>query len=140
MKKYLIASVVAVMAFAFAAFAASLNVTAPVLQAGETEAGALECAGSATVVAWFYNDFDGSVDGVRVALNEGHTCTADEMLHVTPLKADGTWIDGNTRGQIMLDPSTAYAPNKWIVNSSPGPVDAGLIYGVRIGIDQGHVS
>jgi adhesin HecA-like repeat protein len=34
MKKYLIASVVAMMAFAFAAFAASLNVNGGVLQAG----------------------------------------------------------------------------------------------------------
>lgn len=76
MKKYLIASVVAMMAFAFAAFAASLTVNAGTLQAGEDTN--LQCAENATI-AWGNTnnsdtgggfvvqglsvDFDGACDG-----------------------------------------------------------------------------
>jgi hypothetical protein len=136
MKKYFAAGAVAIMVFAFAAFAASLNVQASVLQAGETEAGALECASDANVFAWFYNDFDGSVDGVRVALDEGHTCDG-EMIHVTPLDADGKSLDGNTRAQVITEDGTDIYVANFPAAHRPQAED---IEGVRVGIDQGHIS
>jgi hypothetical protein len=57
MKKYFIASVVAVMAFAFAAFAASLTVNAGTLQAG-TDSN-LKCADQVDLVWNTSNDWNG---------------------------------------------------------------------------------
>jgi hypothetical protein len=158
MKKYLIASVVAMMAFSFAAFAASLNVTAPTLQVGQTADGALECADNAEIVAWMYNDLNGSVDGARVRLSTDdvdtdHTCDGDR-LYVTPLNQAGTILaniggGAYSTGSILVDDANYHAgTDSYLVifgtttaytghNASVHPVDGGSLYGARVGIDQG---
>jgi hypothetical protein len=157
MKKYFIASVVAVMAFAFAAFAASLNVTAPTLQVGQTATGELECADNATIVAWMYNDLNGSVDGARVQLSNDdaspHACDGDR-LYVTPLNSGGTILaniggGGYSTGSIEVSAANYHAgTDSYLVifgtttgytgfNPAVHPVDGASLYGARIGIDQG---
>lgn len=145
MRKYLIAGAVAVMVFAFAAFAASLNVTANTLQVGETAEGELECTDGVHVYAWFYNDQTGDVDGVRLALlddqdepDTGHTCDGDWIM-VTPLAENGTYADstvatGNRGVKELKDGQAEY-----VVNFTE-PLPAEDIYSVRVGIEQGsHV-
>jgi hypothetical protein len=157
MRKYLIAGAVAVMVFAFAAFAASLNVTANSLQVGETAQGALECADNADIVAWMYNDTNGSVDGARVQLSNNdespHSCDGDR-IYVTPLNSAGTLLPNigggsYSTGSILVDSANYHAgTDSYLVifgtttgytgfNASTHPVSGELLYGARVGIDQG---
>jgi hypothetical protein len=80
MKKYLIASVVAMMAFAFAAFAASLSVNGGVLQSGVDAD--LTCAESANVtydhhVDYFHQAMDAWVEEFYITFDED--CTGNTM-------------------------------------------------------------
>jgi hypothetical protein len=145
MKKYFIASVVAVMAFAFAAFAASLNVTAGNLQAGDTQPGALECADEAIAYVWGYNDHvtPTTVDNVGIALRNSdgtpHGC-AGEWLSVNLLDEDGNIIYPGP-GQIRVG-KVAVAGEDQGRFTMPGADAAAKpkvedIYGVRVGIEQG---
>ena len=145
MKKYLAAAVVAVMVFAFAAFAASLNVTSTNLQVGETAEGALECTDGAHVYAWGYHDGTGEITFVRVALvkdddtlDTDHDCDGESLM-VTPLDADGGYADSTGTGvrgeKALVEGQAEY----WVDLTSP--VSAEDIHGVRIAIEQGtHVS
>ena len=139
MRKYLVAGMVAVMVFAFAAFAASLNVTANTLQTGETLSGELECTDGVHVYAWFYNDLTGDADGVRLALldsngepDTGHSCAGDE-IYVTPRAADGGYVENNNIGRATLIADEA----EYVVNFN-SPLPAADIESVRVGIDQGR--
>jgi hypothetical protein len=139
MKKYFIASVVAVMAFAFAAFAASLNVTAPTLQFGETASGELICTENADVVAWFYNDHlaGGPVNGASIQLDADHTCEGDR-LYLTVVGEQGNILANSS---VVIGSSrtvTVGIPNAAALNdASLSNISSADVYGVRIGIDQG---
>ena len=143
MKKYLAAAVVAVMVFAFAAFAASLNVTSTALQAGDTEPGALECANEAVAYVWGYNDHETppTAQNVGIALQpDTHTCEG-ETITVNLLNEDGNIlvhegqqvrvqkvaVSGADQGRFELPGATTA--------DKPAVED---IYGVRVGIDQGQ--
>jgi hypothetical protein len=113
MRKYLIAGAVAVMVFAFAAFAASLNVTAV-----------------DGVRLALLDDQDEP--------DTGHTCDGDWIM-VTPLAKNGTYADstvatGNRGVKELKDGQAEY-----VVNFTE-PLPAEDIYSVRVGIEQGsHV-
>jgi hypothetical protein len=140
MRKYFIASVVAVMAFAFAAFAASLNVTAPTLQFGETAASELICTENADVVAWFYNDHlaGGPVNGASIQLDENHDCDGDR-LYLTVVDQDdnilanSSVVIGESRNVTVGIPNAAA-----LTDGSLSNISSADVYGVRIGIDQGY--
>jgi hypothetical protein len=92
MKKYFAAAVVAVMVFAFAAFAASLNVNAGTLAAGQDDVG--DCGGEALIT---YDHHWGFGGGPEAAYVQAFTITFDEdcsdniaLFHVDgPNDADG---------------------------------------------------
>ena len=154
MKKYLAAAVVAVMVFAFAAFAASLSVTAPTLQVGQTAEGELECTDNADIVAWMYNDINGTVDGARVQFDDDHTCEGDRV-YVTPLDVDGDILANiggaaYSTGSVLVDAAHYHAgTDSYLVifgtttgytgfDADNHPVWAEELYGARVGIDQGN--
>jgi hypothetical protein len=100
MKKYFIASVVAIMAFAFAAFAATLNVNGGTLQAGmDTD---LACFDDAALTY-----------GTGYAQNSSHTAdgsdsSPEERFHVTEVTVslsggDEDCINGNLRGHLKVN-------------------------------------
>ena len=146
MKKYFLAGVVAMIAFAMAAFAASLTVNAQVLQAGDTVAGELECADEARVYVWGYNDHvtPPTADNLGLALlmddeTASHSC-AGETLTINLLDENGNILSG-TSGQIRVN-KTAVAGEDQGRISFPGATAAQKpavedIFGVRVGIDQG---
>jgi hypothetical protein len=143
MKKYFAAGAVAVMVFAFAAMAASLNVSAPTLQVGETEEGALSCVDAVDVIAWGYNDYTGKVTRATVqAVN--NRCDA-ETLFLTLLDEDGNRLSaGGHNGQAFLTENLGDKnDDSFFVDLTRGDagaeagVDGDVIGGVRFGIDQG---
>ena len=146
MKKYLAAAAVAVMVFAFAAFAASLNVTAPTLQAGQTAEGELECTENAEIVAWFFNDHlvPATVSGAVIELDEDHTCEGDRLyltllddedgVLVAAASADGQGVPIGSGSSVTIGiPDHTFLGDA----SLPGGIPASDVYGVQIGIDQG---
>ena len=140
MKKYLAAAVVAVMVFAFAAFAASLDVTAPTLQVGQTAEGELECTENADITAWYYNDHidPGTVSGATIVLDDDHTCAGDR-LYLSVLDADGDTIA--TESKVLGADRTiqiGLPNNSFLVDADQsGAIPAADVYGARIAIDQG---
>lgn len=136
MKKYLIASVVAMMAFAFAAFAASLIVNAGTLQAGEDRD--LECLDEANVAAWGYDDTHATALVYVDIVTVGENCTNDEVMHLILLNSSGSQL---ARGNSANNPTKDYADldgtARYRFDFSPS-VDVQDVYGVRIGVDQGH--
>ena len=139
MRKYLAAAVVAVMVFAFAAFAASLNVTAPVLQVGETAEGELECADTVEITAWMYDDVSGTIDGARLSVinadgseqdgDPGDDCF-EERLMLTALDDQGSilfTVGGNqARGSVEIHEDNFHSDVGFTVAfglSDPGPLN-----------------
>jgi hypothetical protein len=65
---------------------------------------------------------DGTVDGVKVVLNDEHTCDGLAM-HVTPLDSDGKSLTAVRNGMVTLSDATTYAVNFGShPASSAGPV------------------
>ena len=86
MKKYIAAAAVAVMVFAFAAFAATFELNDSVLAVGE---GDVTDCGDIEVVSWGLETDDGTVDSVRLDVKD---CTDDEVLFVRVLDEDDNRI------------------------------------------------
>lgn len=103
MKKYVVASVVAVMVFAVAAFAASLNVDSGVLQAGVDDD--LTCAENATV-AYSHHSSDGLFWVTDVHVTFDQDCSGNTMyLAITDVGGVVVDITGPTVS-IPVDPGT----------------------------------
>lgn len=139
MKKLIAIPVVAVIAAAGAASAAGFvgGVSASALQVGQTSD--LECATSAEVVEWGYNDHlaTPNVVNARVQLN-GAQC-AGMAIHVVALDADGSATVANganyrASGRI---PSQAEGTQFVRVDFNQ-PVPAEQLKSVRISIDGGY--
>ena len=140
MKKYLVASVVAVMVFAFAAFAASLNVTAPTLQFGATADGELVCTENADITAWLYNDHleGGPVSGATIELDDGHECEGDR-LYLSVLGEDGEVLANNST--VIGTGSTlqlGIPDDSALADATNSDISSADVYGAQIGIDQGY--
>jgi hypothetical protein len=145
MRKYLIAGAVAVMVFAFAAFAAQLTVTAPTLQAGETQPGALECVDAVNVAAWGYNDYTGKITHVTLqAVN--NDCDDDEFLYLTLLDNNNERLFGHGHDSqaFVVQDFSQKGNDPFTIDVTRGNpaadagVDASAIGGIRVGIDQGY--
>ena len=144
MKKYLAAAVVAVMVFAFSAFAASLTVNGGTIQAGSDMD--LRCMDEANVLAWVYRDAPPptAVESVRIGtVNED--CQDGEVLHLILVDEDGNQV---VRGEATNPPGPPHAtdaPYAELDGSGdytfdlPGDVHPDEFEGVIIGVDQGHV-
>lgn len=86
MKKYLIAGVIAVVAFAMAGFAATLNVDGGIIQSGSDDT--LTCTSDVQVAS--YTIEDGKSTGVRFAPGSFDGCDDDVSVLVYVYGADGT--------------------------------------------------
>ena len=134
MKKLIVVPVIAMLAAAGAASAAGFagGVTSGPLQVGQTND--LECADSAQIIEWGYNDHlaTPNVVNVRVQLN-GANC-AGQSINVLPLKADGTQFGPRAAGRIP-----AQAPGTQTVRVSfDSPMDAEQLKSVRVSVDPGY--
>jgi hypothetical protein len=141
MKKLIAVPVVAVIAAAGAASAAGFagGVSARALQVGQTSD--LECATSAEIIEWGYNDHLATPDVVnaRVQLN-GADCSG-MAIHVVALNPDGTATDGpagNFRASGRI-PAQAAGTQTVRVNFNQ-PVPAEQLKSVRISIDGGYTN
>jgi hypothetical protein len=134
MKKLIVVPVIAMLAAAGAASAAGFTggVTSGPLQVGQTND--LECADSAQIIEWGYNDHlaTPNVVNVRVQLN-GANC-AGQSISVLPLKADGTQFGPRAAGRIP-----SQAPGTQTVRVSfDSPMDAEQLKSVRVSVDPGY--
>lgn len=138
MKKYFIAAVVAMVAFAMAAFAASLTVNAATIQAGEDTD--VDCVDEANVAAWGYDDTSSTALKYVTVDTINEDCTNNEVMHLILLDSSGHQL---ARGDADDNPTKPYAElvgtgnQQYKFNFSPD-VDVRDVEGVRIGIDQGH--
>lgn len=134
MKKLVVVPVVAVVAAVGAASAAGFagGVSAGPLQVGQTND--LECATSAEVVEWGYNDHlaTPNVVNAKVALS-GANCDG-YALTVLPLKADGTQYGPRASGRIPSQP----AGKQTVRLTFDNPMDAEQLKSVRISVDPGY--
>lgn len=134
MKKILVVPLVAVVAAAGAASAAGFagGVSAGPLQVGQTSD--LECATSAEVVEWGYNDHlaTPNVVNARVKLN-GADC-ANQAITVLPLTAGGTQFGPRASGRIPAQT----AGTQYVRVTFDSPMDAEQLKSVRISIDPGY--
>ena len=133
MKKILVVPIVAVVAAAGAASAAGFagGVSAGPLQVGQTND--LECATSAEVVEWGYNDHlaTPNVVNARVRLN-GAQCS-DQAVTVLPLTPAGTQYGPRAAGRIPAQPEGA----QYVRVTFDTPMDAEQLKSVRISVDPG---
>jgi hypothetical protein len=134
MKKLIAVPVVAVIAAAGAASAAGFagGVSAGPLQVGQTND--LECATSAKVVEWGYNDHlpTPNVVNARVQLN-GAQCEGSAVT-VLPINAAGSQIGPRAAAKV---PDQAHGTQYVRVNFDT-PMDAEQLTSVRISIDPGY--
>lgn len=136
MKKIIVVPLVAVVAAAGAASAAGFagGVSAGPLQVGQTSD--LECATSAEVVEWGYDDGQTqaaypSVVNVRVKLT-GAQCS-NQALNVIQIDANGNQSGPRAGGRIP-----AQAPgDQYVRLSFDAPVNAEQLKSIRISIDPG---
>jgi hypothetical protein len=133
MKKLLVVPAIAVLTAAGAASAAGFagGVSSGPLQVGQT--GDLECATSAKIIEWGYNDHlaTPNVVNARVQLN-GAQCS-DQSLTVLPLKSDGTQFGPRAAGRIPAQPGGVQT----VRVQFDTPMDAAQLTSVRISIDPG---
>lgn len=137
MKKLIVVPVVAVVAAVGAASAAGFagGVSAGTLQVGQDND--LECAQSAEVVEWGYDDGQiiadtPAVDNVRVKLNDADC--AGQSLTVLPITPAGKQLS-NSRASGRI-PAQA-AGTQYVRLSFNTPQDAEQMKAVRISIDPG---
>lgn len=132
MKKYFAAAAVAVMVFAFAAFAATLNVNAGSLQAGE--AVDLDCLEEANVAAWGYHDAPGDVETRYATIDlVGNGCADGEHMHVILLDSNQEELARATNSPQLIAGVGDEKIQFDFADVHPKDVD-----GIRIGVDQGH--
>lgn len=138
MRKYFIAGVVGMVAFAMAAFAASLTVNAGTLQAGDDDT--LECMDEANVAAWGYNDTDDTILEYVDVVTVGEDCDNGEVLHLILLEDDRSQLDPGGRGDSVNHPTKPYADldGSGRYRFTFSGVNVEDVEGVRIGVDQGH--
>ncbi len=134
MKKLIVVPALAMVAAVGAASAAGFagGVSAGPLQVGQTSD--LECAASAKIVEYGYNDHTATpyVDNVRVRL-DGAQCEG-QAVHVIALTPAGTQ-DGNKRGAAKV---SAQAHGTQYVRIPVNNWDAEQLKSVRISIDPGY--
>lgn len=134
MKKLIVVPVVAVVAAVGAASAAGFagGVSAGALQVGQTNN--LECAKSARVIEWGYNDdlSTPNVVNARVELTDANC--AGQAVNVLPLKADGTQYGPRAGGKV---PEQA-AGRQVVRLNFDAPMNAEQLKSVRISIDPGY--
>lgn len=99
MKKYLAAAAVAVMVFAFSAFAASLNLDGGVLQAGENTD--LTCTDQEVPVRWIIDNNDGLVYGAHVAVPE--SCYGNKLYFNMKMPERGTGSNSELKATVNFD-------------------------------------
>ena len=133
MKKLIAVPAVAMIAAVGAASAAGFagGVSAGPLQVGQTND--LECATSAKVIEWGYNDHlaTPNVVNARVQLN-GAQCSG-QSLTVLPLKDDGTQFGPRAFGKIPAQDGGVQTVRVVFDH----PMDAEQLKSVRISIDPG---
>ena len=134
MKKLIAVPVIAVVAAVGAASAAGFagGVSAGPLQTGKTSD--LECATSAKVIEWGFNDHlaTPNVVNARVQLT-GADCS-DQALTVLPLKGDGTQFGPRATGRIKPQA----AGDQFVRVTFDTPMDAEQLKSVRISVDPGY--
>jgi len=134
MKKFIAVPIVAVVAAVGAASAAGFagGVSAGPLQVGQTND--LECANSAKVVEWGYNDHlaTPNVVNVKVLLTDA-TCVG-QAVSVIPLNANGEQDGPRASGKV---PAQASGPQTVRLNFE-SPVNAESLKSVRISVDPGY--
>ena len=134
MKKIIVVPALAMIAAVGAASAAGFagGVSAGPLQVGQTND--LECATSAKVIEWGYNDHlaTPNVVNARVQLN-GADCS-DQALTVLPLTPGGTQYGPRATGRIPAQP----AGTQTVRVEFDTPMDAEQLKSVRISIDPGY--
>jgi N-acetylmuramoyl-L-alanine amidase len=141
MKKFIAVPIVAVVAAVGAASAAGFagGVSAGPLQVGQTND--LECAASAKVIEWGYDDSqtiasEPAVDNARVQLT-GSDCVG-QAVTVLPINAAGGQL-GNYRAAAKVPAQTAGANSTQYVRVVFNqPVPAESLKSIRISIDPGH--
>ncbi len=124
MKKYLIAGVVAVVAFAMAGFAATLNVDGGVIQSGSDDS--LTCTSDATVAS--YRIDDGKSLGVRFAPGTFSGCDDDVSVLVYVYGADGSQV---AQGDVNAVVGNA-GGSGLSINYRSGPIDPAVIERVQV--------
>lgn len=134
MKKLLAVPAIAVLAAAGAASAAGFagGVSAGPLQVGQTND--LECAASARVIEWGFNDHlaTPNVVNARVLLTDSEC--AGQAVTVLPLNADGSQMGPRATGRIPAQPS---GPQTVRIDFD-SPVNAEQLKSVRISVDPGY--
>jgi hypothetical protein len=134
-KKFLLVPLVAVVAAAGAASAAGFagGVSAGPLQVGQTSD--LECAKSAEIVEWGYNDHTAVPDVVNVKVElRGANC-AGEAVNVIPLNADGTQM-GAYRAAGRVPAQDRGVQTVRLQFNTAVPAEA--LKSVRVSIDPGY--
>ena len=128
MKKYLAAAVVAVMVFAFAAFAASLNVNDSVLAAGDGDV--TTCDGMTeqdlTVVSWGAETDTFLVSWVVFDPAGLEDCTPhdEHVIFVQVHDEDGNEVPGGRSGEVRLSDLDFSDPNRVNVDfQNPVPIE-----------------
>ncbi len=139
MKKIIVVPLVAVVAAAGAASAAGFagGVSAGPLQVGQTSD--LECARSAEVVEWGYDD-SGAEAGFPAVVNvkvelRGAQCS-DQALNVIQIDEDGKQSGPRAGGRIPAQPQGVQT----VRLSFDAPVDAESLESIRISIDPGYAN
>ena len=133
MKKLFAVPAIAILAAAGAASAAGFagGVSAGPLQTGQTND--LECATSAEVIEWGFNDHlaTPNVVNARVALR-GADCS-NQALTVLPLTPEGTQYGPRATGRIPAQP----AGTQTVRVTFDTPMNAEQLKSVRISVDPG---
>ena len=134
MKKLIVVPVVAVIAAVGAASAAGFagGVSAGPLQVGQTSD--LECANSARVIEWGFNDHlaTPNVVNARVLLS-GAECVG-QAVTVLPLKADGTQFGPRATGLVPAQGNG----EQTVRVAFDSPMNAEQLKSVRISVDPGY--
>ncbi|QIG41790.1 hypothetical protein G5V58_02465 [Nocardioides anomalus] len=133
MKKLIIVPAVAMVAAVGAASAAGFagGVSAGPLQVGQTNN--LECAKSAQVVEWGYNDHLPTPNVVNVRVKLADATCSNQSLTVLPLKADGSQYGPRAAGRIPAQASG----DQYVRLEFDNPMDAEQLKSVRISVDPG---
>ena len=127
MKKYLAAAVVALMVFAFSAFAASLNVGNSILAAGEGDVTACNDA-DLNVVSWGAEVDDFTVNNVSFDPAGLEGCGDDEVIFVQAHDDDGDEVGRS--GELRVGDLSATATRVTVPFQEPVNIED--VYALRV--------